>query len=77
MLPCDMREKKIMKFFLVLPVACSGGRFEINCPSVSLKILELPEWTEDNFNILKNHEGDLSQKSPDPNIWYLLITPNQ
>ena len=32
-----------------------GGQFGINCPSAFLKIF-------------KNHEGDLSQKSPQPNM---------
>ena len=30
-----------------------------------------------NFKIFKNHEGDLSQKSPKPKICYWLITLNQ
>ena len=39
----------------VLVIAYLGWRFEINCPSAF-------------FKILKNHEGDLSQKSPEPNM---------
>ena len=27
---------------------------------------------EGNFNIFRNHEGDLSQKSPNPNMWLLV-----
>ena len=30
---------------------------------------KLPEWNESNLNTFKNHEGDLSQKFPEPNIW--------
>ena len=28
------------------------------------------------FEKFKNHEGDLSQKSPEPKLWFWLITPN-
>ena len=45
--------------YFCLVITCLGGRFEINCPSASLKI-----W--------KNHKGDLSQKFPEPNIWSLV-----
>ena len=37
-------------------------------PSALLKILKLPEYNEDNFKVFKNHEGDLFQKLPEPNM---------
>ena len=58
--------------WLVLVTICLGGRFRINCSSAFLKILKLPEWNEGNFKIFKNHEDDLSQKSPEPNTWLLV-----
>ena len=54
LLQLQMRSCEIWEV-LVLVVTCLGGRFEINCPSAFLKIL-------------KNHEGDLSQKSLEPNM---------
>ena len=53
---------------LVLVITYLGGRFGINCPSAFLKILKLPELIESNFKIFKNQGGDLSLKSPEPNI---------
>ena len=53
------------------------GRFGINCPSVFLKILKLPEWNEDNFKTFKNHEGYLSQRSLERNMWLLVNHTNQ
>ena len=53
----------------VLVITCLGGRFRINCPSAFLKILKLPKWNEANFRIFKNHKGDLSPESPEPNMW--------
>ena len=53
---------------LVLVITCLGSRFGINCPSAFLKILKLPKSNEGNFKIFKNHEGDLSQQLPEPNM---------
>ena len=38
-----------------------------------IKILKFPEQNKGNFKILKNHEGNLSQKSPEP-IMRLLVS---
>ena len=43
----------------VLVMTCLVGQFGINCRSASLKIF-------------KNHERDLSQKSPEPNMLLLV-----
>ena len=43
----------------VLVITCLGGRFWINCPNAFL-------------TIFKNHDGDLSQKSPELNMWLLV-----
>ena len=32
----------------------------------------LPRQNEGNFKIFKNHEGYLSPKSPEPNMWLLV-----
>ena len=45
---------------------CLGGRFGINYPSASLKILKLIEL------ILKNHEGNLSPKFSKPKMRLLV-----
>ena len=47
-------------------ITCLGGWFGINCPSAFLKSFEK------NFKRFKNHDGDLSQKSPEPNMWLLV-----
>ena len=57
---------------LVLVITCLEGQFGINCPSAFLKILKLLELDKGNFKIFKNHEGDLSQKLPEPNICLLV-----
>ena len=41
-------------------------------PESILKILKLPQKNEGNFKIFKNHEGDLSEKSPEPNMRQLV-----
>ena len=46
-----------------------GGGFEINCLSAFLKILKY------SFKFFKNHDGDLSQKPPERNMW-LLVSDN-
>ena len=33
---------------------------------------EKPEWNEGNFKIVKDHEGDLFQKLPEPNMSLLV-----
>ena len=52
---------------MVVVNICLGGQFNINCPSAFLK----------NFKIFKNYEGDLSQKSPEPNMSLLFSHPKQ
>ena len=32
----------------------------------------LSEWNKGNFKIFRNHEGDLSPKSPEPSMWLLV-----
>ena len=51
----SLHSKFLRRSKLVLVVACLGGQFVINCPSAF-------------FKIFKNHEGDLSQKLPEPNV---------
>ena len=41
-------------------------------PESILKILKLPQKNEGNFKIFKNHEGDLSENSPEPNMRQLV-----
>ena len=52
---------------LLLVITCLGGKFAINCPSAYLIILK-----SGNFKIFKHQDGDLSQKSPEPNMWLLV-----
>ena len=59
------------KISFVLIITCLGGRYGLNCPSVFFKTLKLPEWNQGNFKIVKNHKGDLSEKSAEPNMWLL------
>ena len=44
----------------------------MNCPGAFLKILKMIEWKQGNLKISKNHEGDLSAKLPEPNMWLLV-----
>ena len=64
--------KKRSLFFDVLVITCLGGRLGINFPSSFLKILKLSEKNESNFKLSKNHEGDLSKKLHEPNMWLLV-----
>ena len=41
----------------------------LQCIFEKFEFLKL--WNEGNFKISKNHEGDISQKSPEPNMWLL------
>ena len=52
----------------IVVITCPKERFAINCPSVFLKILKLPEYSKNNFKTFKNHEGDFSPKSHEPNM---------
>ena len=63
-----------LKHFIefVLVITCLAGQFGINCPSAFLKILKLSESNVGNFKIFKNHEGDLSQKAFQRNMWLLV-----
>ena len=49
-----------------------GGRFEINCPGRFLKNFKIVQAKRGTFKIFKNHVGDLSQKLPEPNMWFLV-----
>ena len=53
-----------------------GRAIGMNCLSAFLKILKLPKWNKGNFKILKNNNGDLSQKSPKPNMFLLINHTN-
>ena len=44
----------------------------MNCLGVFLKILKFLEWNKDNFKILRDRKGELSQKWPEPNMWLLV-----
>ena len=41
-------------------------------PKYIFENFEIARESETNFKILKNHEGDLSQKWPEPNMWLLV-----
>ena len=45
--------------WMELVITCLGGRFRISCPSAFLKIF-------------KNHDGGLSKKSLEQNMWLLV-----
>ena len=54
------------------PFYQSYGQFGIIFPSAFLKILKLLEYKKGNFKIFKNHEGHLSQKSTEPNMFFVV-----
>ena len=68
----NISEKNFFEFILQFALG-------ITClvPESIFEILKLPEWSEGNFKIFKNCEGDLIPKFPEQNSAYWLITPNQ
>ena len=56
----------------VLVITSLGGQIGIHCLSRFFKILKLFESSEENFEVFKNYEIDLSPKSPEPSMWLLV-----